>query len=123
MESDNLIQRAQIEQNRIRSFAFVISVCVCVLFALGFSWSFGNAVESCRIELENRVNPNNAPAASLIRLPGIGPARALAIIQYREDFKQENGDVPAFRDCDDLCNVRGIGPVTAKNISEWLKFE
>ena len=123
MGSDNLIQRARIEQNRIRSLAYVISVCVCALCALGFIRSFGNAVEPCGIELENRVNPNNAPAASLIRLPSIGPARALAIIQYREDFKQENGDLPAFRNCNDLCKVRGIGPVTAKNISEWLKFE
>jgi len=98
-------------------------VCVCVFFALGFSWNFGNAVKPFALELESRINPNNAPVSSLIRLPGIGPARALAIIEYREDFKRENGAVPAFRDCDDLCNVRGIGPVTAKNISEWLKFE
>jgi competence ComEA-like helix-hairpin-helix protein len=123
VDNNNFIQKAEAGQNKIRSFAFVISVCVCVLFSLGFVWSFDRAGQSCEIKLDEKINPNNAPAASLIRLPGIGPARASAIIDYREDFKRENGDVPAFRNYDDLCKVRGIGPATAKNISEWLKFE
>jgi len=123
MGNDNFAQRIEAGQNRIRSFAFVISVCVCVLFSLGFILGFSGVGQSYEIRLDEKVNPNSAPAASLVRLPGIGTARALAIIQYREDFKQQNGDVPAFRSCNDLCNVRGIGPQTAKGINQWLKFE
>ncbi len=110
-------------QNRIRSLAFVISVCMCVLLSLGFISGFRNVRQTYEVELESRINPNDAPAASLIRLPGIGVARALAIVAYREEFGKKDGNHPAFQNCDDLCKVRGIGPQTAKNISEWLKFE
>jgi competence ComEA-like helix-hairpin-helix protein len=122
-EIDNFIQRAEAGQNRIRSFAFIISVCICVLFSLVFISGFGNVEQPCKIELESRINPNDGPAASLIRLPGIGIVRAKAIVAYREEFRKKDSNNPAFRNCDDLCKVRGIGPQTAKNISEWLKFE
>jgi len=57
----------------------------------------------------------------LARLPGIGLVRAEAIIAYRENFY--DNEARPFRDCDDLQKVRGIGPKTAANICEWLKFE
>jgi DNA uptake protein ComE-like DNA-binding protein len=58
---------------------------------------------------------------SLRRLPGIGDGRARKIVAYRESFSRENGK--AFRNCDDLQKVKGIGPETAKDICEWLRFE
>jgi len=122
-EIDNFAQRTEAGQNRIRSFAFVISVCVCVLFSLGFILSFGGVRQSYKIELDEKINSNNAPAASLVRLPGIGVARALAIVTYREDFGKKDSNNPAFRNCEDLQKVKGIGPQTAKEMSEWLKFE
>jgi competence ComEA-like helix-hairpin-helix protein len=122
-EIDNFIQRAEAGQNRIRSFAFIISVCICVLFSLVFILGFGNVEQPCKIELESRINPNDAPAASLVRLPGIGITRALAIVAYRQDFSKQNANNPAFRNCDDLQKVKGIGPKTIQNMSEWLKFE
>jgi competence protein ComEA len=48
------------------------------------------------------VNINSAPAAQLERLPGIGPATAARIIEYR----QKNG---GFKKIEELMNVRGIG--------------
>lgn len=51
------------------------------------------------------VNLNNASAADLERLPGIGPATAARIVEYR----QKNG---AFKKIEDLMNVRGIGEKT-----------
>lgn len=122
-EIDNFIQRAEAGQNRIRSFAFIISVCICVLFSLVFISGFGNVEQSCKIELESRINPNDALAASLIRLPGIGVSRAQAIVAYREEFSKKDGNNPAFRNCDDLQKVKGIGPKTIQNMSEWLKFK
>lgn len=51
------------------------------------------------------VNLNSASAADLERLPGIGPATAARIVEYR----QKNG---AFKKIEDLMNVRGIGEKT-----------
>jgi len=124
MVSDNIIQRAEVRQSRIQSFAFVISVCVGALFSIGFAVSSLVAVrEAGGIELDERINPNDAPIASMVRLPGIGIGRAEAIVACREDLSKEDSNSRAFQSCYDLQKVRGIGPKTAENISEWLKFE
>jgi competence protein ComEA len=122
-ESNNFIRQTVAGQDRIQALAFVISVCVCVLLSLGFISNSGGIGQSSGVELESRINPNDAPAASLIRLPGIGIARAQAIVAYREEFGKRDSNSPAFRSCDDLQKVKGIGPKTVQNISEWLKFE
>jgi competence protein ComEA len=51
------------------------------------------------------VNLNTATSADLEKLPGVGPAVAARIIEYR----QKNG---AFKKIEDLMNVRGIGEKT-----------
>ncbi len=48
------------------------------------------------------VNLNVATAAELEVLPGVGPAMATRIVEYR----QKNG---AFKKIEDLMNVKGIG--------------
>ena len=124
MVSDNIIQREEVRQSRIQSFAFVISVCVCALFSIIFAVSSLAAVgEPSGIELDERINPNDAPIASMVRLPGIGISRAEAIVAFREDVSKEDSNSRAFRSCDDLQKIKGIGPKTVQNISEWLKFE
>ena len=116
----------QTRQNRIQSFAFVISVCLAVFSSFGYISNLGRdelAFDRCDIELEVRINPNNAPIESLIRLPGLGIGRAGAIVEYRLNFIKEKATIQAFQNCDDLQKVKGIGPKTVQNISEWLKFD
>ena len=60
-----------------------------------------------------KVNINTATLADLNALPGIGPAKAQAIIDYRN----ENG---VFRSVDDLLNVNGIGPGILENIRDLV---
>ena len=111
-------------QSRIQSFAFVISALVCVLFGVCFAVvSASKAEESHAVKLDDRINPNDAPVASLVRLPGIGLSRSQAIVAYRESFGNQGDGRLAFRDCEDLQKVKGVGPVTAENIGRWLKFE
>lgn len=55
------------------------------------------------------VNINTATQAELESLNGIGPKKALAIIDYRK----KNG---AFKSVDDLKQVEGIGSATLENL-------
>ena len=111
-------------QSRIQSLAFVIAVSAAICFSMGFAVSTLLGFEqSCGVELDVRINPNDGPVASLARLPGIGIVRAGAIAAYRENFTERQGGRPAFQNCDDLQKVKGVGPKTIQNVSNWLKFE
>ncbi len=110
-------------QERIQSFAFVISIVVAVCFSWGFVANLAGSGQSYEIKLDEKINPNNAPVGSLVRLPGIGISRAEAIVAYRQNVSATEGKNKAFQNCNDLQKVRGIGPKTVQNISQWLKFE
>ena len=56
------------------------------------------------------ININTASQSELQSLPGIGPSKAVAIIQDRES----NGP---FESCGQLTRVRGVGSSTAANIA------
>jgi len=62
------------------------------------------------------VNVNTASSTELESLPGIGPSKAGAIIQYRTEHGQ-------FTSLTDLDNVPGIGPATLQNISSLVVFD
>jgi len=123
---NTIVDMKQTRQNRIQSFAFVIGVCVAVCFSCGFVSNHRrneSTFNQCKIELEDRINPNYAPVESLVRLSGMGPGRAGSIVAYRENFHGKEGESPAFNNCDDLQKIKGIGPKTVQSISEWLKFD
>ncbi|ELL25701.1 helix-hairpin-helix domain-containing protein, partial [Neisseria meningitidis] len=57
------------------------------------------------------VNINAASQQELEALPGIGPAKAKAIAEYRA----QNG---AFKSVDDLTKVKGIGPAVLAKLKD-----
>jgi len=62
------------------------------------------------------IDPNTADAATLTRLPGIGPVTAARIVAYRD----EHGP---FADAGALLAVPGVGPATLEAVRPFLTFE
>jgi competence protein ComEA len=62
------------------------------------------------------VNVNTATTEELARLPGIGEAKARAIVQFRK----EQG---AFRSVDQLRDVKGIGDAALERIRGHVVLE
>lgn len=61
------------------------------------------------------LDPNRDDARALEAVPGIGPARAAAIVAGR-------GEGP-YRELADLGRVHGIGPVTLRRSAPWWRFD
>lgn len=62
-----------------------------------------------------KINLNYATKEEMEELTGIGPSKAQAIIQYRE----ENG---LFQTTKDILNVSGIGEKTLENIRDSIQI-
>ncbi|PNR95863.1 ComEA family DNA-binding protein [Petrotoga olearia] len=88
---------------------------IILIFLLGIlaldQYQVGEEAASNRWQ-ENKIDLLSASVEELIRLPGIGPAKAQAIINYR----QEKG----FREIEDIMNVSGIGEKTFSNIKDYI---
>lgn len=67
---------------------------------------------SSAAQLSGVININTAPAETLILLPGVGPALAARIIEYREKRK--------FTQPTHLRRVKGIGPAKFKKIKDYI---
>ncbi len=63
----------------------------------------------------HRVDPNRARVGELALLPGVGPARAEAIVLERV----RHGP---FRSAADLRRVPGLGEATIALLAPWLTF-
>jgi len=66
---------------------------------------------AARLLYGERLDPNREPAEVLALLPGIGPARAEAIVAARPHCSLA-----------DIDRTPGVGPVTLLLLSEWLTF-
>jgi len=62
------------------------------------------------------VNLNTASEEELMRLPGIGPSKARAILELR-------GKLGRFSRVEDLMRVKGIGRKTFRDLQPMLKLE
>ena len=81
----------------------LITGLVICLFTVGNAVSQGN----------EKVDINLGDSAALQELPGIGPAMALRIIEYRE----KNGP---FERIEDLMEVKGIGEKRFLNLQDLI---
>ncbi len=107
-----------------QSLAFLVGMGLGLMLSLGFAvGTFQRTESSPVIGWGERLNPNEAPAASLMRLPQIGAARARAIVAHRDHTGTQAGRVPVFKKADDLQQIRGIGPAIVEDLRPWLQFD
>jgi competence protein ComEA len=62
-----------------------------------------------------RIDINSASADELAKLPGVGPAKARAIIEYRSEAP--------FHKLDDLRKVKGIGDKLYDRLKDQITVE
>lgn len=63
---------------------------------------------------DGKININIAESSQLQTIPGIGPAKASRIIDYRET-------VGRFNSIEEIMNVSGIGEATFQSIRDYIK--
>ncbi len=107
-----------------QSVSLMVGLSTCLLLALGFALaSLCGSAPGPAIRAGEKINPNDAPVASLMRLPRIGLTRAQAISACRDDFARQGGRGPAFTGTEDLRRVKGIGPGTVEELRPCLQFD
>jgi DNA uptake protein ComE-like DNA-binding protein len=103
------------------SLSYLLACFTALVLAMALSSGvLHQSDKASGLRLQARINPNDAPVASLMRLPQIGIARAEQIAAYRQAHE---GEGRVFTCPDDLQNVKGIGPAIAAGFSEYLRFE
>jgi len=96
-------------------FALLVGACIMVLQ--------GQPRTLASMRLDESINPNTASIASLLRLSGIGPLRAQAIVAYRQAFVADQPGQKPFQVLDDLTHIKGLGPRTVSALGPWLRFD
>lgn len=76
----------------------------------------GSGVSADALEADGRIDINKAGIAELMTLPGIGSAKAEAIVSYRTEY----GD---FSDIEELMNIPGIKEGIFAQIREHIKVK
>jgi competence protein ComEA len=87
-----------------------------LLMALGVLFAVSPTFAAAGGGLTGVVNINTATAHQLQMLPGIGEARAKAVIELR---KQSGG----FKSVDDLLAVKGIGETALKRLRPYVSTQ
>ena len=108
-----------VEQQQTCARAFFAALLVCSFGAFCFAGFFYTHTSCiCELSIETTINPNHALVASLVRLPGVGPKRARAIVDFHNNAAEH-----VFKSARDLEQVTGIGPKTAEKIAPYLDFD
>ena len=95
-----------------RSALVLVAALVCVTSPLAAQRASKPPVTATAVSMGS-VNLNNATAAQIAALPGIGPKTADLVVQYR----QKNGP---FKKIEEIMNVKGIGEKSFLRIKDRL---
>jgi competence protein ComEA len=87
---------------------------LCGLVLVGSGRGAG-AAGAAPADASARVNINSASADELARLPGIGPAKARAIVEHRA--------AESFRKPEDLRKVKGIGDKLYESLKDQITVD
>jgi DNA uptake protein ComE-like DNA-binding protein len=79
-------------------------------------------VEGGRVTLPARIDPNEAGAEELGRIPHVGEPLAQRIVAYREARKGTAAEGVVFRRAEDLDAVPGVGPRLIQEMQPFLRF-
>ncbi len=74
----------------------------------------GTRAKAKSLPAKEGININTASAAELTGLPGVGPAIAARIVEYRQLHGR-------FSSVDDLSNVKGIGPKKLEKLRPYAR--
>ncbi|MEH7120806.1 helix-hairpin-helix domain-containing protein, partial [Neobacillus vireti] len=81
--------------------------------ALPLQTGTGGTASNGTGQKQGKINLNKADEAELQNLPGVGPAKAAAIIEFRETSGP-------FKTIEDLKNISGIGDKTFEKLKDLI---
>ncbi|WP_339228188.1 helix-hairpin-helix domain-containing protein [Oceanobacillus sp. FSL K6-2867] len=102
---------ADADENQINLAQKVQDEMIIIVPEIGVEGAAGGGTA----ESNGKIKVNTASQEEIEQLPGIGPAKAEAIIQHRE----EHG---LFNSIEDLLNVSGIGQKTLENMQDAIQI-
>lgn len=119
--------RSPVEHNPVHrqeeALGFLVGVLIALLLAFGWARTvLRDGAQRGAVCEPEKINPNDAPLASLMRLPGVGLTRARAIVDYRNRPVDQSAPRPVFAGGQDMQRVKGLGPATVADILPWLQF-
>ena len=91
-------------------------LALALLTAFGLALAGSSLAEDASPQLVGTVNINTATPEQLELLPGIGEARAKAVVSMR---KQRGG----FKSVDELTEVKGIGEAALERLRPFVRTE
>jgi len=80
-----------------------------------------NPADAAPSSVSLQLDPNTATLAELLAVPGMGTARAQALISHR-NTQTAQGTSPAFITPSDLSKVPGFGPATLQRVAPFLVY-
>jgi competence protein ComEA len=121
IEKTEITISSQVDKEVTMTFSKIRTTCVLMLCLVVFCCSLpvlaqntgAGATPASKTATAAKINLNSATADQLAALPGVGPATAALIIEYRTN-------VGKFTRVEELLNVRGIGEKKFEALKDLL---